>query len=69
MGSQTKGLLARWYLRISRLLPKMCLEYKLGSTNVVADSLSGAPVENNKSIAVLQVAEEAPSFYLRKLLN
>ena len=33
MGSQTKGLLAQWYLRISRFLPKIHLEYKPGSTN------------------------------------
>ena len=61
MGSQTKGLLARWYLRISRFLPKMRLEYKPGLTNVVADSLSKAPAENNESAAVLQ---EVPSLKL-----
>ena len=42
--SQTKGLFAKWYLRLSRFLPLMKLEYKPGYTNVVADSLSRAPV-------------------------
>ena len=55
MGNQTKGLLSQCYLRISRFLPKMRLAYK--PKYIVADLLSRAPVENNKSIAVLQVAE------------
>ena len=52
--SQTKGLLARWYLRIARFMPQMKLEYKPGSANVVADALSRAPVESKAS--VLQVS-------------
>ena len=64
MGSQTKGLLARWYLRISRFLPKMSLEYKPGSANIVADSLSRSPVENTKCATVLQVGEEIPQLKL-----
>jgi len=43
--SQTKGLLARWYLRLSRFLPLMKLEFKPGHANVVADGLSRAPVQ------------------------
>jgi len=35
MKSQTKGLLARWYLRISRFLPLLKLKYKPGAANVV----------------------------------
>ena len=31
--SQTKGILARWYLRIARFLPTLKLEYKPGSAN------------------------------------
>jgi len=44
--SQTKGLLARWYLRLSQFLPLMKLEFKPGHANVVADCLSRAPVES-----------------------
>ena len=40
--SHTKGLLARWYLHLSRFIPLMKLEYKPGRANVVADSLSKA---------------------------
>ena len=41
---QTKGLLARWYIRLSRFLPHLTLQYKPGTENKVADSLSRAPV-------------------------
>ena len=41
--SQTRGLLARWYLTISKFLPHVKLEYKPGVANVVADTLSRAP--------------------------
>ena len=53
---QTRGLLARWYLRLSKFLPQMSLQYKPGSSNVVADALSRAPVESEAR--VLQVQEE-----------
>ena len=43
--SQTRGLLARWYLRIFKFLPHMKLEYKPGSANVVADVVSRAPTD------------------------
>ena len=33
--SQTKGILARWYLRFTTFLPTVKLEYKPGKTNVV----------------------------------
>ena len=42
--SQTKGLLARWHLCLSRFIPLMKLEYKPGQANVVADR---APRESN----------------------
>ena len=43
LNGQTKGILARWYLRLARFLPTVKLEYKPGKTNV-ADALSRAPV-------------------------
>ena len=54
---QTRGLLARWYLRLSKFLPQMTLQYKPGSSNVVADALSRSPVESESR--VLQVQEGA----------
>ena len=42
--SQTKGLLARWYLRLARFLLKMQLEHKPGSVNAAVDALSRAPL-------------------------
>ena len=51
--SQTRSLLARWYLRISCFLPNIKLEHKLGSANCVADALSRAPVQTTD---VLQVS-------------
>ena len=41
--SQTKGLLARWYLRLAPYLPNICLKYKPGPANQAADALSRAP--------------------------
>ena len=58
--NQSKGLLARWYLRISRFLPKMKIEYKPGSANVVADCLSRAPLPATE-VAVLQISESDES--------
>ena len=46
MKSQTRGLLARWYLRISHFLPNIKIEHKPGSANHVADALSRAPVQS-----------------------
>ena len=42
--SQTKGLLARWYLRLSPFLPNISLQHKPGTVNQAADALSRAPV-------------------------
>ena len=38
--SQMKGILARWYLRLSQYLPNVTLEHKPGSVNREADTLS-----------------------------
>ena len=56
--SQTRGLLARWYLRLSKFLPQIKLDYKPGSANVVADCLSRAPVDSEHEVRVLQVQGE-----------
>ena len=50
--SQTRGLLARWYLRISKFLPHLKLEYKPGAANVVADTLSRAPAGSGTAAGV-----------------
>ena len=56
MKSKSRGILAQWYLRISRFLPKMMLEYKPGTANVVTDSLSRAPLPGDaKEMIVLHV--------------
>ena len=59
MKSQTKGILARWYLRISRFLPTLKIEYKPGATNVVADALSRAPVlaEPGGSVLLMEYSQ------------
>ena len=44
MKSQVKGWLARWYLKLAPFLPKMKLEFKPGSANIVADALLRAPL-------------------------
>ena len=37
---QSKGLLSRWYLKISQYLPHLMIEYKPGKSNEAADALS-----------------------------
>ena len=53
--SQTKGILARWYLTLSPFLPNLTLQLKPGSVNKAADALSHSPVESKQ---VLQVEME-----------
>jgi len=56
--SQTRGLLARWYLKLARFLPQMELKYKPGSQNSAADALSRGPVENSVVMSVTASDEE-----------
>lgn len=56
--SQTRGLLARWYLKLSRFLPQLELKYKPGCQNTAADALSRAPVESCHVRAVSANDEE-----------
>ena len=53
--SQTKGLLAKWYLRLSPFLPNIGLQHKPGTVNQAVGDLSRAPVEKK----VLHVEMEA----------
>ena len=72
MKSQTKGILARWYLRLSQYLPNVTLEYKPGNTNKAADALSRAPVgeataEQEESPAVLAMEAEVKETMMEKV--
>jgi len=67
--SQTKGLLARWYLRPSRFLPLMKLEFKPDHANVVADSLSRAPVESTANEVRRVTGEEGMDPVIVKVQN
>ena len=42
---QSKGLLSRWYLKVSHYLPNLTFEHKPGKSNEAADALSRAPVK------------------------
>ena len=57
MKTQSRGLLARWYLRIIGFLPKMQLQYKTGAANVVADLLSRVPLPGQQKPSALQVTD------------
>ena len=50
--SQTKGLLARWYLRLSPFLPNLTLEHKAGTSNQAADALSRSPVSQDQVLHI-----------------
>ena len=45
MKGQSKGLQARWYLKVSQYLPNLTLEHKPGKSNEAADALSRAPIQ------------------------
>ena len=61
---QSKGLLSRWYLRISQYLPNLIFEYKPGKSNEAADALSRTPVKIEATpdsvCLVMQVVSEYP---------
>ena len=59
--SQTKGLLARWYLRLSPFLPNLIIEHKPGTANQAADALSRSPLDR-----VLHIEVEAMGSTLRR---
>ena len=50
--SQTKGLLARWYLRLAPFLPNLILKHKLGTANQAADALSRAPLSPERMMHI-----------------
>ena len=62
--SQTKGLLARWYLRLAPFLPNLILKYKPGTTNQAADALSRAPLSPEK---VMHIEMEVVGLLTRKI--
>ena len=45
LGGQSKGILSRWYLKVSQYLPNLTFEHKPGKFNEAADALSRAPVK------------------------
>ena len=67
MKSQTRGFLARWYLRIFGFLPNIRIEYKPGSTNCVADALSRARVHTQENSDVLRVTEQLDDPLMRQV--
>ena len=61
MKSQVKGLLARWYLKLTSFLSKMKLKFKPGSANTVADTLSRAtlPASSQEEGRVMRLSQQA----------
>ena len=55
MKGQSKGLLSRWYLKVSQYLPNLTLEHKPGKSNEAADALSQTPIQ-----MVLQIGPTHP---------
>ena len=62
--SQTKGLLARWYLRLSPFLPNLTLEHKPGKANQAAHALSRSPLSQDK---VLHIEVEEMGSMMRRI--
>ena len=62
--SQTKGLLARWYLRLAPFLPNLILKHKPGTANQAADALSRAPLSPER---VMHIEMEAVGSLTRRI--
>ena len=63
MKDQSKGLLSRWYLKVSKYFPNLTLEHKPGKSNKVADALSQAPIQMSapdEMVKVLQICRTHP---------
>ena len=67
MKSQTRALLAWWYLRISCFLPTIRIEHKPDLTNCVADALSRAPVQTKQISDVLRVTEKVEDLVMSQV--
>ena len=50
--SQSRGLLARWYLWLAPFLPNLRLEHKPGTANQAADALSRLPQSQHRILQV-----------------
>ena len=68
--SETKHLLACWYLQLARFFPTVKLEYKPGRANVMAGALSRVPfgdpevhrvVMNSEQESLIKKIKEQPS--------
>ena len=62
--SQTRGPLARWYLKLSRFLPHLELKYKPGCQNTAADALSRGPVEEG-AVRTVSTSDEKDEVFTR----
>ena len=65
MKSQTKGLLACWYLRLSRFLPNIDLQFKPGTTNGAANASSHSPVEE-ANVLLVGVTDETDDVLIKE---
>ena len=59
MKGQSKGLLSRWYLKISQYLPNLTFEHKPGKSNEAADALSMETAPDDVGM-VLQIISTYP---------
>ena len=69
MKGQSKGLLSRWYLKVSQYLPDLTLEHKPGKSNEAADALSRAPIQMSTFDDMGMVLQIGPSHPEETLLQ